>query len=345
MKKILFLFVLCSFIFNRGVSQNTVVTIDQADQQLCNIYLYDNGGSGGNYGANRNDEITIKSNNPSFPNVRFNFPTFDVHPSDTLYIYDGTTSAAPLIGWYNNSNTTAPFAVQATINNSSGALTFRFKTNGTNEAPGFWGSEVCIPQCQSVISALNPSECIPAPVTEGSIQYLDICFGDTITFAAVAGAVGFPENDHAYHQDEATSTYNWDFGDGTTGTGRVVTHVYNQIRGYDVSLRVTDTHGCDNTNALGVRVRISRNPYVAVHPLPAMCSGTDVTVNVGTNNTNVIVISTTASTQRASERFDSTMFIPDGPNCPQQCYNTYVTFNSFAPGQTDLRVDLERRNR
>lgn len=334
MKKILLFLILGIIFCDIAKSQNTPVLITDPDQSLCNIYLYDDGGSGGNYNASRDDNIVINSNNPSFPNVRFNFPTFDVHPSDTLYIYDGNSLAAPLLGWYNNSNTTAPFAVQASINNSSGSLTFRFKTDAVNQAAGFWGSEVCIPQCQAVVSSLSQTECIPTPALENYIQYIDVCFGDQITFAAATGSVAFPENDHAYHQDESTSIYNWDFGDGTTATGRVVTHTYTAIRGYDVSLTITDVHGCTNANALGARVRISRNPYVAVHPLPAMCSGTEVTVNVGSNNSNVIVINTTSSTQRASERFDSILFVPDGPNCPQQCYNTFVTFNSFAPGQT-----------
>jgi uncharacterized delta-60 repeat protein len=41
-------------------------------------------------------------------------------------------------------------------------------------------------------------------------------------------------------------SWSWDFGDGTTGSGATVTHVYNNSGEYDVTLTVTDNNGLVN---------------------------------------------------------------------------------------------------
>ena len=43
--------------------------------------------------------------------------------------------------------------------------------------------------------------------------------------------------------DEAIVSYHWDFGDGETGTGVVVTHTYEEKGIYEVTLMVTDSAG------------------------------------------------------------------------------------------------------
>jgi len=44
-------------------------------------------------------------------------------------------------------------------------------------------------------------------------------------------------------------SYVWDFGDGTTGSGEHVEHMYNATSNYTVSLTVTDNHGSKNTSS------------------------------------------------------------------------------------------------
>ena len=50
---------------------------------------------------------------------------------------------------------------------------------------------------------------------------------------------GFASSD----PDDDIETYQWDFGDGTQGTGMVVGHVYNTPGTYSVVLKVTDSTG------------------------------------------------------------------------------------------------------
>lgn len=297
----------------------------------CAGDFFDSGGSGGAYGNGENFTMTFNSVHPVNTHIKMSFNNFDVEPGDTLYVHDGSTTAAPVIGAYNNNNLPPAF-VKASIYNASGDLTFNFKSNGAVTAPGWFASLVCTPQCQDVIAVMSDTETVPAP---NDSNYIDICIGDYITFAADAGPTAFPQNDILYHQDESTTLYEWDFGDGTTATGRVVNHLYTLVRGYDVTLKVTDSLGCYNSNALGLRVRISANPYAQINPLADICSSTDTTyITLGYNASSIITIQPINSQQSASQIFDSTMFIPDGPACPIQCYNTEVVFNAFAPGAT-----------
>ncbi|MGC2237821.1 MAG: PKD domain-containing protein [Pyrinomonadaceae bacterium] len=53
--------------------------------------------------------------------------------------------------------------------------------------------------------------------------------------------------DHSTDADGDIVSYQWNFGDGTTGTERNPSHVYAQEGVYDVALTVTDSHGASNT--------------------------------------------------------------------------------------------------
>ena len=50
----------------------------------------------------------------------------------------------------------------------------------------------------------------------------------------------------------AIVSYEWDFGDGETGTGPVVTHIFEEKGVYEVTLMVTDSTGETGARALSV---------------------------------------------------------------------------------------------
>ncbi|MEI8201430.1 MAG: PKD domain-containing protein [Bacteroidota bacterium] len=347
MKKIIFLLV--SFIFiQTGFSQTYWLNNGFTDGETittCAGIFYDGGGAS-NYADNESWTVTFQ---PSSTTQRMSiyFNSFAVDNTDTLWIYDGNSTSAPLIQtgqtnqlFYNNSNSLVLFPVKATLANLSGALTFKFKSNAATNAAGWDATISCYTPCQIVLAgidslATNPMPIPFNPIVTDSSHYIDICFGDPIKFI---GKGNYPENNFAYSQSDASSTFIWNFGDGVIDslTGMNILHTYNQVRGYDVQLTMRDANGCKSLNAINYRVRISGNPIAHLNALPDICSIDSILVNVGYDAGSTFLISPIGSTQSSSQRFDSTMFIPDGPNCnpSDPCYNTDVNFNCFMPGQT-----------
>jgi len=330
MKKIVPLLIFLIVISLKLYSQDYLISVYNGQTvTTCSGFFYDSGGVSANYGSGETYTVTFKSNNVINTHTKVYFHEFDIDPSDTLYVYDGPNTSSPVIGAYNNTNSLSLFPVQASISNSSGNLTFKFQSNTSLSGSGWKGEISCIPECQTVFVALDTALTIPHPTDS---NYVDICFHDTITFV---GTGVFPENGLVYTQSDATSTFEWDFGDGTTATGQTVTHLYTQVRGYNVALKITDSHGCVSTNSLDTRVRVADNPLASIHPIPSLCSGDDsLLITIGYQDSSFITLNSSSYVQQASQGFDSTMFIPDGPSCGINCYNTNVTFSAFTPGAT-----------
>jgi gliding motility-associated-like protein len=315
----------------------------------CNLNIYDSGGPNGNYGTNRNDTITIFSNQPANHFVKITIQAFDISTDDTLYIYnDSTANPAQLVSigslnvnWLNNSNSiiVGDWSFTANITNPSGAVTLRFKSNGSNQGSGFQITTSCSVACQTVNSRLDSILTTPPIHTEADgFRYIDVCPGQQVHFA---GYCNYPINNLSYHQEDDSTTFVWRLSD-TTYSGRGLTefsHHFMEGRGYDISIQAFDHHGCASSTSDYVRVRTSKSPIAIVHPLPDICSGTPFSINIGEELSSDVVITPVTSIQQSSLSFDSIMFVPDGPNCDQapynlpECYNTFVTFTSFLPGQ------------
>jgi len=189
--------------------------------------------------------------------------------------------------------------------------------------------------CQQIIAVFDTIECIPVPQDTGLFFYFRVCLGDSVFFK-IKGI--YPQNDNLYHQSDSLSIFTWNFGDGT----KIVTdtpciwHTYDTAKGFEVSVYIIDTNDCLSLPLIG-RVTVTSNPINQVKPMPEICLNDTVTLHASTFTT----YSSYSYSQITSQKFDSLMFIPDGPNCnpTNPCYNTDVFFTSFLPNQTITSAD------
>ena len=337
-------------------------------KNTCSGYLYDNS-KNGNYEANQDRWITIcpPASTGNTGRISLTFEEFDIHPTDTVFIYQGTSINDP----YMTTSDNVPFfqnndllgrTIMPSLMMPSGCLTVRLASDGSNEASGFKAKIECASLCQYPEAALDEmfyrvaadGTLIPRPVRDGAdtsinedgslniVRYksVDFCFGDSVVLVAKPL---FPENDNVYHQDASTCIYEWSFGDGQTATvnyNTQVGHRWEDLSGYDLMLVVEDTAngGCRSRNVIDTRVRIATNPIKTVQQMPDMCSGTEVGFTVGYGENSQIIVDSLDFRRGAKERYENTVFIPDGPNCynlsPTGCYDAPVTFDQFPSGST-----------
>lgn len=320
------------------------------DITTCDAYIYDNGGESGNYGTGRNDWMTI---HPTGGAVTIRFVEFDVAATDTLYVYNSTspsTETVPLmIGsmascWVNESNViqVGDQEVSATIQNTTGALTLHFVSAANSETrSGFKLLVSCGQPCQRIHANIDFANSNPQPHFDEDLNdgyyYVDFCPGDTIHIATYPT---YPDNDFSYHQDATTTYFNWSFGQSGFGQSDLY-YVFNQGQGYDLTLSLYDVHNgvtCYGQTPVAIRIRGSRDPFVNASLLNDVCEGTEIPLLISMDSAANIMVTHVGSTQESSLAVDSTVFIPDGPNCASQlgseCYSSSVNFTSFPPGAT-----------
>lgn len=312
MKKIIIAFVF-SLITQFLLAQNYNMT--NGTITTCGGTFYDSGGSSGNYSSNENYTLTFC---PSVPNAKMtiNFTSFIVETDyDFLLIYDGANTAAPLIGKFDNGFPLSGI-IMASSTNTSGCLTFVFDSDNSGNYSGWKGTMSCTLPCQSVVSTIAGS----TPALSGG--YIDICPGQTVSFS---GAASFPENGLYYTQSDATSTFVWEFGDGTSATGQNVTHTYANPGGYDVNLNITDQNNCVNINDVNAIVRVSTTPTFAGTNISSstICLGQSATL---TGSPNMTIWS-----QPFGGLVAGTTFLPDGSGAE---YTTQICVQGFGMWQT-----------
>ena len=109
--------------------------------------LTDSDYQGNLYGNNENYYVTLYDTACSHPNrLGFAIIDFDIHPSDTLYIYDGSNTSSPLLYKGNNSNS----ALSETFYATGNCLTIRFISDAVDTAKGFMANIVCGKPCQKM---------------------------------------------------------------------------------------------------------------------------------------------------------------------------------------------------
>lgn len=121
----------------------------------CSDTIYDMGGPGRNYYDNEKYTYTIQPTGSS--NVSLTFSQFDVELNyDTLWLYNGLTTASPLIGAYTGTNS------PGTVTSTNGGITLRFKSDNGTVKPGFTAIYNCITSSPDIVA---PATQVNVPAT------------------------------------------------------------------------------------------------------------------------------------------------------------------------------------
>lgn len=127
------------------LANDALIMTDGGSATTCDDTFLDSGGIS-NYSDNEDLVYTIC---PDTANnyTQVNFEQFDVIPGDILYVYDGNSTGATLIGQYDNDN--VPTQIFAT--NTNGCLTFRFTSNNNTTGIGWQASVSCSPPGPKIV--------------------------------------------------------------------------------------------------------------------------------------------------------------------------------------------------
>ena len=337
MRKIYSLFFLLYLGITSAADAQIIIKNGRVD--TCGGVFYDTGGQNGSYSHRDNFTYTICSNDTTRNHISLGFDQLDLHTGDELCFFDGDNTSAPLLACASDFASAQNAIVQASISNRSGCITVRFRAQTQffgNFNKGWAANIICVPACQNIQAVIESTTPAATPRDTG---WINACPNQTrINFKAKGN---YPQNGYAYNQNDTINTFEWNFGDGSTvGYGTDVTHVFEKSGGYNVKLTITDKLGCQNTNFIKQRVRVSPKPTFNISNLPSqVCAGTEIKLKAKVNTVDptsqVSVMSNSGSFDIGGVR-SGRLFIPDDPT---KEYKTSVRFTDFAPGQTLTNIN------
>ncbi len=158
---------------NNTKTKNNYINVisDNINMQNGTIYtcsgnFYDPGGPSANYTNNLDHTLTFYPGTPG-NSLKVTFTSFSLESSsscnyDYLKIYNGPTSASPLIGTYCGTN--SPGIV--TANNADGALTFVFHSDASVTAAGWVATIACV----STVTVPNPANLVATATSTSQID-------------------------------------------------------------------------------------------------------------------------------------------------------------------------------
>jgi len=303
---------------------------------------------GGNYLPNMDETITLCPNLAMGSKVSIIFATnigfeFDIHPSDTLYIYDGPNISSPLLGAYNSGTNVNGFSVLASfINNPTGCLTVRFVTDGANEGTGWIANVACgdapqpfYPHLEAYKNGVGPN--IINPIDTG---YVDVCFGDSILLVAKPLFPYSLENTGTgYSQNTNNCTYTWTIG----GIG-VFSNEDDSLwftpparQGYFVDLRILDPF--PQPARITCKIRVSQLPiFAGTGPLDdTVCLGLNTELIGGVTPTDTVGVDVPIGSFGIGGVFAGLTPLPDGTGVQ---YETTIGMSGLGGGVVTSASDI-----
>lgn len=195
---------------------NTATICQQNSMTSLSGTIYDQGGPTGDYVDNLNCSFLI---NPGCADsLQLTFSMFDLELNwDYLYVYDGTSVAAPLMGTYTGN------VLPPVLNSTSGAFFIVFTTDVSIVRPGFEATWTSVAVGTAPAASFSYMPVVPPASTP--VQFTDQSLN-------------------------APTSWFWDFGDAGTSTLQNPTHVYANAGSYTVTLVVCNCVSCDTVTYL-----------------------------------------------------------------------------------------------
>ena len=244
--------ILLAFLIHSLVAFSQVELMRNGSVTTCSGTFYDSGGAGADYNNNESFTFTICPDITG-GQAQLDFITFNIQQNaDIMTIYNGPDITydvlATLTGSINPGVVTASLApVNGGQPNPNGCLTIVFTSDNAITDSGWEATISCFEPCQDIEAIIDNT----VPVADPD-DIVRICQGDQVEFTGRG----------VFLVDGTGATYDWDFGDGTTGTGLTATKTFADVGIYTVSLLITDTNpqGCTSTNISTQSVYVSSTP-------------------------------------------------------------------------------------
>lgn len=337
------------------------------------VGVKDNGGNG-RYSAG-DYHISLKGTCDSIYRFSLVIDELDIACSDTLYIYDGPSTNAPVRAKINNCfGPRVGQRVFVSATNTTGILTIRFVANGSGGS-GFVLTAECGIPCETVVPviedkfyrlrngvAYDSAYLREVPVYDTiwnvnsngdtlGMSGIDtsyfigahLCIGDGVMFK------GHGEYSHQhgyYNPSDENTTFIWDMdNEGDTIRGTNVTSItyfdYQNTGCHDMTLSMIDAFGCISTVYTSVKVRTANNPIKTIFTLADICNRDSLMVNMGYSGENAtLTLREVESNLTVSKVNEVRTFIPDGPGCPITCYTAPVVFTEYPGRNVQTAADI-----
>jgi gliding motility-associated-like protein len=296
------------------------------------IVITDSNADDGNYAPNESFVITIciEDASETFAEVTISPELFgdvwDIDEESNLFIYDGASTAAPLIGAFNSVSHPAGVSYTGT----GLCLTLEFVSGANSSGEGFTATFSCIEPLQPFNFSFNS---VPElqQFDDLPFQSIHICFGDSIILNTITSYPLSDAGGNGYEQSDETSLFTYTMGDGTIYQGLGLTqisHTYEDPFGYQVTVQITDVLGQVEVRELFVLIAPRPN-FTNLVVQDSLCIGEETVITGGILDNDTVGVEPNSSAILGGGILGEQLFLPDGND---DNYETVITIDDFPDG-------------
>ena len=226
--------------------------------------------------------------------------------------------------------------VQASVDNPSGCLTLNWLTDAQGQGRGFAAAVTCRSVCQHIEPLITAG---PGSLDSNGVWTIDLCAGQLFELQA---GVAFPQNNIAYTQSPATTSYSWRRADESEHRGPTLLEAFRTGGAYAFELSATDARGCRSLPPQRIVARVSPRPRfaLAASVRDSVCAPDALSFTLSNGgSSSVQVLPQTAYFPIITHQVDS-LPLPDGTGA---AHESSININHFAPDlQLTAADQLER---